>query len=349
MSGGVDSSVAAALLQRAGVQLFGITMAHLESGSAGPGADAAAVCAKLGIPHHTVEMRRLFQDRVIDDFIDEYFAGRTPNPCVLCNLTIKWGRLLEAALDLGADYFVTGHYARTDRDPESGRRRLLKALHADKDQSYALWRLSQSQLSRTLFPLGRLTKEEVRRRAAELGLPASSKGESQDVCFIPGDDYRAWLRRHQRRLAQPGEIVDHSGRVVGRHKGIPFYTIGQRRGLGVALGRPVYVTSIDPLRNRIQIGGPEELLADGLIAGSPNWVSTEAPQPGESCEVRIRYRDPGYAATFVQIEPGRLVLRFDRPRPAVTPGQSAVFYRGEVLLGGGIITTPADPAEYPVP
>jgi tRNA-specific 2-thiouridylase len=282
-------------------------------------------------------MRRPFADRVIRNFIDEYLGGRTPNPCVLCNFAIKWGWLLEAAADLGAEHFATGHYARVDRDAADGRYRLLKAAHTEKDQSYALWRLSQLQLQRTRFPLGDLSKNQVRQIAAELGLPCSSRRESQEICFIPDDDYPGYLRRHIDRPIESGDIVDRQGRVVGRHRGAPFYTVGQRRGLELALGRPVYVIAIDAAANRIRIGDAGELLVPGLVAEQINWVSIEAPEPGESCEVRIRYRDPGYRARFDAVEPERVGLRFNRPRPAVTPGQSAVFYRGEVLLGGGII------------
>jgi tRNA-uridine 2-sulfurtransferase len=343
MSGGVDSSVAAGLLLEQGYEVMGITMLHYDSPcrkSEAAVADAARVCRTLGIPHHVVDLRDDFEQSVIADFIGEYLAGRTPNPCVRCNATIKWGKLLEAALSLGADRIATGHYVKIHFDETSRRFQIIKSEHRAKDQSYALWRLTQDQLARTLFPIADLQKTAVREKAAALGLDIAQKAESQDICFIPDDDYArflaASLEKRGERI-QSGDIVDQAGKVLGRHKGYPFYTIGQRKGLGIALGRPAFVVEIDAEKNQIRVGDKEELFSSGLIATQPNWVSIERPSVGMKVTAHIRYNDPGYSAVLTDTTDDSITLHFDEPRTSVTPGQSAVFYNSDILLGGGII------------
>jgi len=352
MSGGVDSSVAALMMMQAGYEVMGVTMLHFDGparltsphqGDPSPSAaeDAAAVCRHLGIPHRVVDLRDRFRSTVIDGFVSEYLAGRTPNPCVLCNLTIKWGALCDYALAAGAGLFATGHYARRLPAPPGGRHLLRKAANLAKDQSYALWRLTQEQLARTLFPLGELTKNEVRALAAENQLPVAQKTESQEICFIHDDNYQRFIAGELERKGitiPEGEIATREGKIVGRHRGFPYYTIGQRKGLGVALGHPVFVTAIDPAANRITIGEKEQLLAGGLTAESANWIAEAEPPKDEPVEARIRYKDPGYPGRIEKAAPGTFTLRFLEPRPAVTPGQSVVLYRGEIVLGGGIIT-----------
>lgn len=353
MSGGVDSSVAAILLLHQGYEVVGLTMQHLDSrrlqvagATKDPDhavRDAAAVCRQLGIPHHVVDLRAEFQQQVIDLFVDEYLAGRTPNPCVACNATVKWGVLLDACRQVGADLMATGHYCRVGFDETRGRYLLRKAAHQAKDQSYALWRLSQEQLARTRFPLAELSKERVRQAAAESGLIVANKGESQDVCFILDDDYQRFIIDEIKRRGgaiTSGDFVDQADAVVGRHRGYPFYTIGQRKGLGLSLGRPVFVTEIDAKLNRIHIGDKEDLLAQGLVAEQSNWIAFAEPPVGAMVEARIRYKDPGYPAVIQDARGDQVEVRFQEPRPAVTPGQSVVFYQADVLVGGGMITRP---------
>lgn len=351
MSGGVDSSVAAALLSQGGYEVIGVTMRHLDAEELSrdtkvkdPGLasrDAAAVCHQLGIKHQVLDLRQPFSQTVIEYFVSSYLSGRTPNPCVLCNAEIKWGALWRASQSWKADYFATGHYSRIALDPESGRYWLMQAKDKSKDQSYALWRLSQEQLRHTLFPLGDMSKGQVRALAQRMGLPVAQKSESQEVCFILDDDFRRFLidrLKRQGREIPSGEFVDGAGKVVGYHQGYPFYTIGQRKGLGVALGRPMFVTEIDVQNNRLRLGDKTDLLAGGLTANQVNWIAWEKPMIGAWMEARIRYRDPGFSAMIEQVEEDRVLVRFAEPRPAVTPGQSVVFYQGEVLAGGGIIT-----------
>jgi tRNA-uridine 2-sulfurtransferase len=343
MSGGVDSSVAAGLLLEQGHEVMGITMLHYDSPcrkSETSVEDAARVCRTLGIPHHVVDLRNDFEQWVIADFIGEYLAGRTPNPCVRCNATIKWGKLLEAALSLGAERIATGHYVNIRFDETSRRFQIIKSEHRAKDQSYALWRLTQDQLARTLFPIANLQKTAVRDKAAAIGLDIAHKAESQDICFIPDDDYARFLEASLEKRGErikSGDIVDQARKVLGQHKGYPFYTIGQRKGLGIALGRPAFVVEIDAEKNQIRIGEKEELFSSGLIAGQTNWVSTDKPSVGMKVMAHIRYNDPGYAAVLSNVTDDSITARFDEPRTSVTPGQSAVFYDNDVLLGGGII------------
>lgn len=352
MSGGVDSSVAAALLCERGYRVIGVTMnlwdydrvggnVNRDSGccSIDTMDDARAVCHKLGIPHYVVNFRDEFEATVTENFVREYLSGRTPNPCVRCNTYIKWGALLRKAFDLGADYIATGHYARITRDSESGRYLLRRGVDRSKDQSYALWGLQPAGLRHTLLPVGEYTKSEVREIARRLGLRTAEKPESQEICFVPDNDYRRYLREKVPSLQEGvgGEIVDREGNVVGLHRGFPFYTVGQRRGLGLSLGRPVYVTEIDPRTNRVIVGTQDELEVGGLVAEQVNWVSIEGLASPRRAEVKIRYRDPGVVATLYPQDNGRVKVLFERPQRAVTAGQSAVFYEDDILLGGGVI------------
>ncbi len=353
MSGGVDSSVAAALLRDQGWDVVGLFMrngAHREDGvplsgsccSLSDANDARRVAGRLGIPFYSVNFAQAFA-RLMDHFAEEYHRGRTPNPCVLCNRDLKFGLLLEYATGVGAEAVATGHYAR--RDEVGGSPRLRTALDTDKDQSYVLFPLSPAQLARTRFPLGELRKPEVRAIAHDLGLPTAAKKESMEICFVPNDDYRAFLVERDRTGINPaperppGRFLGTDGRVLGSHFGVQFYTVGQRRGLGLALGRPAYVVRLDPERNEVVVGFEEDLLAPGLVAREMNWTSIAPPAPGSvrDCAVKIRARSPGVPASFGVRADGGVAARFAEPQRAVTPGQAAVFYDGDVVLGGGWI------------
>ncbi len=328
LSGGVDSSVAAALL-RDRYDVFGVTM---QLGNDDCVEGAWEVCHRLGIPLHVIDLERQFEDEVIGYFCGEYRRGRTPNPCVVCNRRIKFGRLLEEAVRLGAAFLATGHYARVDKAGD--RYRLLKAVDRGKDQSYFLYCLGQHELGRILFPLSEHTKDEVRAIAADMGLPTSSARESQEICFVPGNDYRRFLRGCL--SPRPGRIVDIDGAVVGRHDGVAGYTVGQRHGLGIASGERRYVVGIDADANTVVVGPEDALWSRGLLAGDVRFVSGEAPQGEIAVEARIRYRAAEAPATVSRR--GELwEVRFENPQRAVAPGQSVAFYRGDEVLGGGII------------
>lgn len=351
MSGGVDSSTAAAILKERGYDVVGVSMklwdlpAPLDSDksfktccAAADIADARRAADIIGIPFYAVNYQRRFGEEVVDYFVDQYFNGRTPNPCVICNSRMKFHHLLRLAEQLGARYLATGHYARITRLGSDGRFALLKGVDENKDQSYFLFNLTQEQLSRALFPLGQYTKDEVRRMAREMGLNVADKGESQEICFAPGGGYEDVLRHRSRgRELRPGPLMDGEGRVLGRHRGAPNYTVGQRRGLGIAAGRPLYVTSINAETNTVTVGENSELMADGLVAEDVNWIAPPAG-PDVRAEVKIRYRHPG-ADAVIRLKVGeRVEVRFARPQRAVAPGQAAVFYSGEVVLGGGWIS-----------
>lgn len=353
MSGGVDSSVAAALLKDQGYRVIGLTMHLWDYSGVGGNVfhessccsvetmnDARSVCVALGIPHYVIDVRDEFERDVISNFGDEYLRGRTPNPCVLCNSKIKWQALLSKAVELECDYFSTGHYARVQYNEATGRYLLRRGADAAKDQAYALWGLTQAQLRRTIFPLGEMTKTEVRQYAAGLNLKTKNKQESQEICFVPDNNYARFLtEKYPQQVAAIGlgEIVDVHGDVKGSHRGYPFYTIGQRKGLGIALGRPVYVTRIEAGSNRIVIGDKEHLNSAGLIAGRANWIAIETLTRPMHVEAQIRYNDPGKNATIVPQEDGRVKVNFDTFHSAVTPGQSVVFFQDDVVIGGGII------------
>jgi len=341
MSGGVDSSVAAALLHEQGYEVIGLWMQVLGEGP--PEADssfcdALSTARTLGIPLFPLDLRAPFQAEVIDPFLREYLSGRTPNPCALCNPRIKFGPLMERAVELGAESFATGHYARTRWDAEKKRFVLLKGIDAEKDQSYFLWGLAQGQLARCLFPNGGLTKEEVREIGRAKGLPLAERGESQEICFIPHGDYRDFLqRRLQGKVAPGGEIVDKEGRPLGRHQGIFGFTIGQRRGIGIPSRRPYYVLRIDPPANRVVVGHKEDLLAQGLLARGMHWVSIPPPRKEFRGVGKVRYRHAGEGCEVTPGGEAEVVVRFNEPQEAITPGQALVLYQDDRLLGGGWI------------
>ena len=334
MSGGVDSSLAAALL-RERYEVIGITMRLWSAGGAERAKgvdDACQACQSLGIPFHVFEFAPQFQAHVVDYFCEEYRRGRTPNPCIICNQKIKFDLLLKEALKLGAVYLATGHYARIDAS--SGSYRLLKAIDQSKDQSYFLYGLGHEELKHLRFPLGEYRKDEVRRMAAERGLPSNGKGESQEVCFIPNGNYRNFLTKRLPPIR--GEIIDLNGRVLGGHQGIARYTIGQRQGLGIATGERRYVIRIDGRANTVVVGPEEELWSDTLTASRVSFVSGEPPQGDIEVSAKIRSRSPG--AKGVLSPRGEFFeFRFYEPQRAITPGQAVVCYQGEEVLGGGII------------
>jgi len=350
MSGGVDSSVAAALLKQQGYEVIGVTMnlaCSTKSSDKGccsmsAAQDAKKVADQLGIPHYTLNFKDEFQKLVIDNFIEEYKNGRTPNPCIRCNQFIKFDLLMRKAEELGAEFIATGHYARIkpldEGKGEKGVRgyKLLKGKDAKKDQSYVLYRLTQEQLAHTLFPLGEMTKEEVRKKARELKLPVAEKSESQEICFVEDDDYGRFLKEKIPEAIKPGPILDKNGKEVGRHEGILFYTIGQRKGIG-AHKEKKYVIALEIKKNAVIIGEEADLLKEELVAGDLSFISGISPQKNLEISAKIRYNSPGAPAEVVTLSSDKVKVIFKTPQRAVTPGQSVVFYQGEEVLGGGII------------
>jgi tRNA-specific 2-thiouridylase len=332
MSGGVDSSVAAALLKKAGYEVSGVH-ARLwpDPNLASTVSDLERTCQLLDIPLHQLDMEKEFRRLVVDYFTQEYSRGRTPNPCVACNQQVKFGLLLERSLETGAEYLATGHYARIEPAPDGYR--LLKAIDESKDQSYFLYTLGQRQLEHLLLPLGGLSKEKVRKMAGELGLPTFSRSESQDVCFIPGNDYRAFISQYS--ALQPGDIVDIKGKVLGQHNGLAKYTVGQRQGLGLTSDEPLYVIELDAAHNRLVVGSKDQLLHSVLLASQLSWVSGKAPAGPIDIMAKVRYKAPEMAAKLYLNNGAE--IRFDEPQQAIAPGQSVVFYQGDAVLGGGII------------
>ncbi|HEY6872046.1 MAG TPA: tRNA 2-thiouridine(34) synthase MnmA [Geobacteraceae bacterium] len=346
MSGGVDSSVTAALLKEEGYDVIGISMQvwdHSRFSGESFGSccslddihDARRVAEQLDIPFYVVNFEEEFQRLVIDDFVAEYFRGRTPNPCVRCNQWVKFELLLRKSLELGADYLATGHYARIERDG-SGACRLRTGVDRGKDQSYFLFTLTQEQLGRTLFPLGGMTKAEVRRLAARFALRVAEKGESQEICFIPDNDYVRFLEEERAPGLLSGNIVDSRGKVLGRHDGTYRYTVGQRKGLGIAHPEPLYVLRVDAERKEVIVGERDELDSSGLVAGNVNWIVSPPTVPFEAtCKIRYRHQP---VPCWVEPLPGnRADVRFLEREKSVTPGQAVVFYDGDVVLGGGWI------------
>lgn len=352
MSGGVDSSVAAWLLKQQGYEVIGVTMEIWQEtaqdeengGCCGLSAveDARMVAQCLGISHYVMNFRDIFKKEVMDNFASEYERGRTPNPCIVCNRQVKWGAMLEKALALGADYLATGHYARV-LHLDNGRYAVARALHPQKDQTYALYNLTQHQLSRTLMPVGAYTKAEIRRMAQELGLPVAAKPDSQDICFVPDGDYQSFLEQYRGQPFETGNFVDKEGRILGRHKGIGAYTIGQRKGLGLAMGRPVFVTGICPERNEVIIGDNEDLLKKELLASQVNLMALASLDEPRRLTAKIRYAHQAAPCTARLLPDGRLYVCFDEPQRAITPGQAVVLYEGDTVAAGGVIGgCPAD-------
>ena len=335
MSGGVDSSAAAVLLQRQGYHCDGAMLNLLPEGN--DTADAQAVAARLGMEFYVMDGAAKFGTEVMDRLVSEYCAGRTPNPCIDCNRCLKFGLFLDRALEMGYDYIATGHYARVDYDAESGKYRLLRGADRRKDQSYMLYQLTQEQLAHLLLPVGEYDKPAIRENAREAGLQNADKSDSQDICFIPDGDYARFLREYGRVEMTPGDFVDGTGRVLGRHKGLPCYTTGQRKGLGVAAGKHVYVVRKNAGDNTILLGDEADLYTDMLTACRVNWIAGEAPTAPVRCTAKTRYSQTEAEATVVALPEGRLRLTFDIPQRAVTAGQAVVLYRGEEVLGGGTI------------
>ncbi len=360
MSGGVDSSVAAALLKEQGYDVVGIMLrlwseperedddgervvenkcCSLESMS-----DARRVAAQLDIPFYVVNVEEPFRQTIVDYFYDEYAAGRTPNPCLRCNRHIRFTLLLERALALGADYLATGHYVRLDDDPATGLRRLRQARDQSKDQTYVLHVLSQYQLRHALFPLGEYTKAEVRAMAAERGLPVATKAESQEICFVAANDYRGFLRRYAeatgREGPQPGPILDTEGRALGTHQGLAYYTVGQRKGLGVSAREPLHVLRMDRERNALVVGTADRLERDSFAVRDATWTSGVAPNGPFEARIKVRYKAPLVAGRVTPLPGGRAEVCLEQPQRAITPAQAAVFYGGsdgDEVLGGGLI------------
>lgn len=344
MSGGVDSSVAAYILKQQGYECVGATMLLHGQAAEGESADirdAKAVAGRLGIEHYIFDLREEFEERVIQPFIDAYVNGRTPNPCVFCNRQMKFRALQEKAEELGCDLIATGHYARLEKpaDPsEEGARCVLrKSAIPEKDQSYVLCMLTQEQLSKSLFPLEGMAKDEVRRIAGEIGLAVADKPDSQDICFVPDGRYAEFIEAHERTTFPEGDYCDEEGNIVGRHKGIIRYTIGQRKGLGIALGRPVFVKTIDPETNRVILSDNDALFTDTLRSGDFNWVSIAPPMKPIHAKARIRYQHAEQPAVILPAEDGSVTIRFEQPQRAITPGQTVAVYENDILLGGGTI------------
>ena len=353
MSGGVDSSVAAALLSRAGYDCAGCTMRLYENDLIGEDLlgtccslrdteDARAVADQLGIPYHIFHHEAEFLERVIEPFVESYEQGRTPNPCIDCNRYLKFDSLYRRAEALGCRFLATGHYARIEM--RDGQWYLLKGRDAAKDQSYVLFRLTEKQLAHTLFPLGDYTKPEIRQLAAECGFLNSRKKESQDICFVPDGDYAGMIERFRKRTFPPGEIVDTDGRVLGTHKGLIHYTVGQHKGLGLTDERRLYVKALDLARNTLVVSKNEGLYSRKLLLSDFHWITGAPPAGSFRCSAKIRYRHKEQRAEVEVLENARACVLFDEPQRAATPGQSAVLYDGEIVLGGGTIESAGDEA-----
>lgn len=348
MSGGVDSSVAALLLKEQGYDVIGVTMeiwdggesydSSLEGGCCGLSAaeDARRVCEVLGIPFYVMNFKSEFKEKVVDYFISEYRQGRTPNPCIACNRHIKWQALFGRSMEIGADYIATGHYARVVKLP-NGRYTIRKSVTDKKDQTYVLYNLSQEQLAHTLMPVGDYPKEEVRKIAEDAGLPVAHKSESQDICFVPDHDYAGFIERETGLVCQPGEFVDMEGNVLGIHKGIEHYTVGQRKGLGISAEKPLYIRSIEPETRKIVLAGGDEIFSKSVLMSDVNYMGI-MPFSGEETFVgKIRYAHKGEKCKVYAREDGMLDCVFEKEQRAVTPGQAIVLYDGDDIACGGTI------------
>lgn len=349
MSGGVDSSVAALLLKQQGYDVIGVTMqiwqdedsdqTEENGGCCGLSAvdDARRVAEKLDIPYYVMNFKKEFRKYVMDYFVEEYLQGRTPNPCIACNRYVKWESLLRKSLGLGADYIATGHYARIEQLP-NGRYAIRNSVTAQKDQTYALYNLTQDQLAHTLMPVGAYTKEEIRQMALDAGLPVAHKKDSQEICFIPDNDYAGFIERErQGNVPGPGNFVSVDGKVLGEHKGITHYTIGQRKGLNLAMGHPVFVTRICPETNEVIIGENDDVFTETLVCNRLNFMAMEDLKEPRKVLAKIRYAHKGTPCLLERIGEDEIRCTFEAPVRAVTPGQAVVFYEGEYVLGGGTI------------
>ena len=345
MSGGVDSSVAAALLKQQGYEVTGMMLRlWSETGREESNrcctpdamAQARRVAAILDIPFYAVDVKEQFHSKVVQSFLDGYAQGLTPNPCLICNRQIKWGFLLEHALALGADYLASGHFARK-QVVENGREELLRAMDPAKDQSYVLHLLTQERLRHALFPVGGYSKPEIRELARSFNLPTANRPESQDLCFLAGQDYRDFIRRNAPQIAQPGPILDRAGKTLGEHNGLAYYTIGQRKGLGIPSSVPLYVLAKDASTNALVVGVEAELGSQELTASDVNWIAGTAPMEPLRLQVKTRYTAREAQALVTPLAGDRAFVRFDEPQRDLTPGQAAVFYAGEIVLGGGLI------------
>lgn len=349
MSGGVDSSVAAYLLKEQGYDVIGVTMQIWQEeeqtvqeengGCCGLSAvdDARRVAWDLGIPYYVMNFKEEFKEQVIDYFVEEYQQGRTPNPCIACNRYVKWESLLKRSLDIGAEYIATGHYARVEQLP-NGRYTLRKSVTAAKDQTYALYNLTQYQLSHTLMPVGQYTKDEIREIADRIELRVAQKPDSQEICFIPDHDYAGFIEKHSGEVLPTGDFVDMDGTVLGRHKGITHYTIGQRKGLNLSMKKPVFVVEIRPETNQVVIGSSEDVFSQVLQCNQLNWMSVDGLKGQEmKVDAKIRYSHKGAPCRIRQIDEDVVECIFDEPQRAITPGQAVVFYDGDYVVGGGVI------------
>ncbi|WP_448864956.1 tRNA 2-thiouridine(34) synthase MnmA [Clostridium sp.] len=349
MSGGVDSSVAAWLLKEQGYDVIGVTMqiwqdeTNVEQeehgGCCGLSAvdDARRVAERLEIPYYVMNFKKEFKENVMDYFVQEYLDGHTPNPCIACNRYVKWESLLQRSLEIGADYIATGHYARVRKLP-NGRYAICKSATAAKDQTYALYNLTQHQLAHTLMPVGEYTKDKIREMAEEIGLPVAHKPDSQEICFVPDNDYAKFIEENSDCRIDEGNFVDKYGNILGRHKGITHYTVGQRKGLNLALGHPVFVTEIRPETNEVVIGENEDVFSKRLTCRNLNWMAIEELGDQEMrVSAKIRYSHKGASCMIRKIGEDRVECLFDEPQRAATPGQAVVFYDGEYVVGGGTI------------
>ena len=349
MSGGVDSSLTAALLVEKGYDVIGVTMrlsddARDFSEMDDRGCctlkavdDARRVADTVGIPHYVMNFRDMFQHKVIDYFVDEYARGRTPNPCIACNRYVKFEGLLQKSLELGAEFVATGHYAKIETDENTGRYLLCKGIDVTKDQSYALYHLNQKTLHHFMLPLGGYTKVQTREMAAKYNLPVANKPDSQEICFIPNDDYKSYLEEKVPKVLKQGDIVDLNGNILGKHQGVPLYTIGQRKGLGIAAKTPLYVIGLDLAKNKVVVGENKDVFASQLIANDLNWITIDELTEPLRVKAKVRYGAKEDDAVIIPINEKVVKVVFDKPQRAITPGQSVVFYDGDRVVGGGVI------------